>query len=97
MELIQRSREALALWKALMPDLKEPEERQFVLWVRRFNDAQIERAFWRTSNKFRDGGTEPETGHRYVTGLLLNIEREAHEGRPQRAADVESSTATMWR
>jgi len=76
MQLIERSREASALWKALMPDLKEPEERQFVLWVRRFSDAQIERAFWRTGNKFRGGGTEPQTIHKYVTGLLLNLERE---------------------
>ena len=76
MQLIQRSREALALWKALMPDLKEPEERQFVLWVHRFSDAQIERAFWRTSKKFTAVGIEPEAVHRYVTGLLLNLERE---------------------
>ena len=75
MQLIERSREALALWKTLMPELQEPNERQFVLWVRRFSDAHIEHAFWRTSNKFHGRAAEPETVHRYVTGLLLNLER----------------------
>jgi ribonuclease I len=53
-----------------------PQPRQFVVWAKRFSDDQIEQAFIKASRKFASQDTEPNTIQRYVTGLLLNLERE---------------------
>src|ERR1017187_9798871 len=76
--LIERSHNAEQLWAALLPHVPAPETRQFVIWASRFTDPQIERALMRTHRKFAPSAPPQEatTIHRYVTGPLLNLERE---------------------
>jgi hypothetical protein len=78
MSAIERSRDHEQLWRVMMPDVAAPETRQFVVWANRFTDAQLERAIMRTHRKFAPGTREidPTVIYRYVTGLLLNLERE---------------------
>ena len=80
MELIQRLDDAKRLWAAWVPACPAPDDRQFLLWARRFSDAQIEKALWRVGTKFKFGmftvATDHATVHKYTTGLLLNLERE---------------------
>jgi hypothetical protein len=76
--LIERSNNAEKLWAALLPHVSAPEQRQFVVWANRFSDPQIERALMRTHRKFAPSAPRQDasTIHKYVTGLLLNLERE---------------------
>jgi hypothetical protein len=75
--MMQRVANAQQLWNAVLPDCPAPQPRQFVLWASRFSDAQLERAILRSSKRFAGGnGIAPEPVHRYVTGTLLNLERE---------------------
>ena len=80
MSVIQRSKDAEQLWLAMLPHVPQPELRQFVLWANRFSDAQIERAIMRTHRKFAAASqaVDPVVIHKYVTGILLNLEREQH-------------------
>jgi hypothetical protein len=75
MSTMDRIANAQGLWTLLLPDFPRPEPRQFHLWVGRFTDPQIERALLRASRKFAGHPRETEPG-RYVTGVLLNLERE---------------------
>jgi hypothetical protein len=83
MSLTTRSNHSQELWAALLPHITAPEPSQFVVWANRFTDPQIERAFMRTQRRFapervsvNPGEANPIAVHRYVTGLLVNIERE---------------------
>jgi hypothetical protein len=62
------------------PNIPSQSQRQFMLWTNRFSDAQIERALTRAHKKFAQTQIkyplEPSDVHRYVTGVLLNLERE---------------------
>jgi hypothetical protein len=61
----------------MMPKIPAPPDRQFTVWAHRFSDPLIERALWRTSKKFGSSSTVvPVIVHKYVTGLLLNLEKE---------------------
>jgi hypothetical protein len=77
MTLAERTISARQLWTLVLPDVELPTDRQFALWANRFSDTQLERAFLRVGRKFPHGGIETDSLHRYVTGLLLNQEREA--------------------
>ncbi|SDG01018.1 hypothetical protein [Terriglobus roseus] len=88
MTLIQRSNDAKALWNAVVSDRPPPDDRQFIVWARRFTDSQIEHAFLKVGRKFAGHPTEPATIHRYVTGLLLNLERETTKGTMSDVATV---------
>jgi hypothetical protein len=78
MQLIERVHMAQETWRTLLPFCPEPEPRQFAVWMYRFNDSILERAFWRASKKFSPdkGQVAPELVHRYCTGVMLNEERE---------------------
>jgi hypothetical protein len=76
MTLMQRSSDARLLWNAVVMDTPAPDDRQFIIWSRRFSDSQVEQAFLKAGRKFAGQHIEPATVHRYVTGLLLNLERE---------------------
>jgi hypothetical protein len=78
MSVIQRSKDAEQLWQAMLPHVPQPEIRQFVVWANRFSDEQMERAIMRTHRKFAVGAqpVAPAVIHKYVTGILLNLERE---------------------
>ena len=75
---LQRIENATGLWKLLLPLIPQPEPRQFMLWTNRFTDPQVEKALTRAHKKFAhiQRQTEPTDVHRYVTGVLLNLERE---------------------
>ena len=82
MKMLERAREAQELWRAVIPFCQAPEPRQFILWINRFSDEQIERAFMRASRRFAPEKTQvPDAAviHKYVTGLLLNLEKEERE------------------
>lgn len=91
MELLTKIDNLKRLWAAYIPPYPAPDERQLALWARRFNDAALERAFWRTGQKFEFGKFTPSTDQSivfcYTTGLLLNLEKERQQhsgGRDQR-------------
>jgi hypothetical protein len=77
---MDRIRNAQGLWGVLLPEVTQPEPRQFLLWGNRFTDAQIERAITRAHRKLGQplsgGLSDAATVHRYITGVLLNLERE---------------------
>jgi hypothetical protein len=77
-DLLRRMRNAKELWNALISSCDPPDGRQLALWVSRFDDAFIERAFWRASRKFSPdkGQFVPEIIYRYCTGVMLNEERD---------------------
>jgi hypothetical protein len=72
--LIERSKASLQLWNLVTP-CAAPDLKQFAIWAYRFTDALMERAILKASRKF-SGTDDPETVHRYVTGLLLNLQQE---------------------
>lgn len=76
MMTMERVTNAQQLWNAVLPECPAPQPRQLVLWASRFTDKQLERAIVRSSRRFQNGDTEPETIYRYTTGVLLNLERE---------------------
>lgn len=81
MSVIQRSKEAEQLWRVMLSHVPQPEIRQFVVWANRFSDEQMERAILRTHRKYSADKAQPEDPaviHRYVTGILLNLEREQY-------------------
>jgi hypothetical protein len=84
MSLIDRSKSAGDLWAAVLSHVPAPDSKQLVLWANRFTDAHIEKAFMRTHRRFAPGhmtsATDPTIIHKYVTGLLVNIEREQGGG-----------------
>ena len=90
---MERITNAQGLWGVLLPNCPQPEPRQFLLWTNRFTDTQIEKAITRASRKFAQFQTqqrpEPCDIHRYVTGVLLNIEREQKQ-QPNMARRVDS-------
>lgn len=74
-QILQRIEGAQGLWVVFLPTIPQPEARQFWLWANRFTDTQIERAFSRAGRKF-SRSADPEEIGRYVTGVLLNLQRE---------------------
>jgi hypothetical protein len=87
--LMQRVANAQQLWCAVLPNCPAPPTRQFVLWASRFSDEQLERAIMRSSRRFAGGGgvIAHDVIYRYVTGTLLNLEREqAAAAEPKTAA-----------
>jgi hypothetical protein len=76
---VERALTAQKLWGMVFPQCPAPEPRQFVVWSSRFPDPLMERALLKTSRKFSGQIPDPEPIHRYVTGLLLNLEREAKD------------------
>ncbi len=87
MTLIDRASKAQQLWVALLPHIPGPEQSQFVIWANRFTDPQIEQALIRTQRRFAPERIHanpqeafPAAVHRYVTGLLLNLEKEQGGG-----------------
>lgn len=70
---------AQGLWGVLLQRHPQPEPRQFMLWTNRFTDAQIEKALTRTHKKFAHLHREPNDIHRYITGVLLNLEMEQQQ------------------
>jgi hypothetical protein len=82
MLVMERITNAQGLWGILLPNYPQPEPRQFLLWTNRFTDTQIEKAFTRAHRKFAQSQAqqpEPCAIHRYVTGVLLNLEREQRQ------------------
>lgn len=75
MTLIQRSNDARTLWNAIVSDTPAPDDRQFIVWTRRFSDSQIEEAFFKVGRKFAGQKIESVIVHKYATGLLLNLQR----------------------
>ena len=74
--IVDRATTAQTLWGMTFPQGSAPQPRQFVVWARRFPDDQIEQAFIKASRKFASQDALPDAIQRYVTGLLLNLERE---------------------
>lgn len=74
--IVNRATTAQTLWGMTFPQGTAPQPRQFILWAKRFSDEQIEQAFLKVSRKFASQDAEPDAIQRYVTGLLLNLERE---------------------
>lgn len=77
MTTLDRVHGAQELWSMVFPHCPAPDARQFVLWTQRFPEELLSKAFLKASRKFSPGNRETAaTAHRYVTGLLLNLERE---------------------
>lgn len=82
MKILERSKQALELWQAVVPFCLPPDTRQFIRWANRFPDDFIEHAIMRAGRKFNPDKCETpdnEIVHRYVSGIMLNMEREADE------------------
>lgn len=94
MTLVQRSNDARTLWNAVVSDIPAPSDRQFILWASRFSDGLIERALMKAGRKFAGQKMDPAVVHKYVTGLLLNLERAILPIRNQRMTDDTNPTLT---
>ncbi len=78
METLKRCRDAQELWRLALPDCAPPAAHQFMRWLGRFPDAFLEHAILRSGRKFANApSVQSEAVHRYVTGCMLNLEREA--------------------
>jgi hypothetical protein len=78
MTIVERCTDAQELWKMFLPFVSAPEPQQLARWANRFPDELIERAFLKTARKFSAKRVrlplDEADIHRYVTGLLVNLE-----------------------
>lgn len=86
--LIERLNNAARLWRITMPHIPNPDDRQFIRWLDRFDDALVERAILRASRRFSPermtSRITSDSVHKFVTGLMLNLQHEADAKPPQR-------------
>lgn len=86
MTTIERAEAAEEIWKVMLPDVKSPDPRQFALWVCKFDDTILNKAFSRAAIKFANLQAVPcLIVWKYVSGVAQNetqaIERSSAMGR----------------
>lgn len=73
-ELVNKAAEYAELWELLFPEeYAVPSQRQFLLWLSSFSEADVKRAIQRTATKVEMGGLAVADVLRYASGTMRNL------------------------
>jgi len=78
MSLLEHIDKIRRLWNMLVPQFACPDDAQVYRWAGRFDDTALEHGLQRVRAKVSKGEiTSRDAASRYLTGVLLNEERNA--------------------
>lgn len=75
MRLIERADGFALLWELVLPEVKAPPSKQFLMWAGNFDKHVVERGITRTAEKFRitKGQMSVEGAHRYCSSVMRHL------------------------
>jgi hypothetical protein len=81
MALIERANEYALLWELVLPEVKAPPSKQFLMWAGNFDKQVVERGITRTAEKFRitKGQMSVEGAHRYCSSVMRHLTEDWHK------------------